>query len=231
MTSVYGAGTDPNNEVNDILCYLRAFCWRWHLPLGSSAIHSECFLQWLMYLCSLSLWSRSEKRLWFLTLLLGTCMLYSTRTTMPLLLPAVNILFSYINMIASNFFLLFSGSERIEMEQNRVRHCVELIFLGLHRDTGTKFNSMLKKTEICWCYSCSIQVLGGYFSDRFGGQRVIFFAAIAWSLITFCMPNILLMAPKTWSYSITFIVIVRIINGASQGVHFPAMISLTSQVI
>lgn len=27
--------------------------------------------------------------MWFLTLLLGTCMLYSTRTTMPLLLPAV----------------------------------------------------------------------------------------------------------------------------------------------
>lgn len=32
---------------------------------------------------------RHEKRLWFLTLFLGTCMLYSTRTSMPLLLPAV----------------------------------------------------------------------------------------------------------------------------------------------
>lgn len=34
--------------------------------------------------------SRHEKRLWFMTLLLGTCMLYSTRTSMPLLTPAVS---------------------------------------------------------------------------------------------------------------------------------------------
>lgn len=50
------------------------------------------------------------------------------------------------------------------------------------------------------------------------------------SLITFWMPNILLAAPKSWNYSIPFIVTVRIFNGALQGVHFPSMISLTSQV-
>lgn len=33
---------------------------------------------------------RHEKRVWFITLLLGTCMLYSTRTSMPLLTPAVS---------------------------------------------------------------------------------------------------------------------------------------------
>lgn len=43
------------------------------------------------------------------------------------------------------------------------------------------------------------------------------------------MPDILLMAPKSWTYSIPFIVTVRILNGACQGVHFPSMISLTSQ--
>ena len=31
----------------------------------------------------------NEKRVWFITLITGTCMLYSTRTTMPLLVPAV----------------------------------------------------------------------------------------------------------------------------------------------
>lgn len=71
--------------------------------------------------------------------------------------------------------------------------------------------------------------MGGYFSDKFGGQRVIYFAAVGWSLITLAMPNILLMAPKSWAYSIPFIVTVRILNGAYQGVHFPSMISLTSQ--
>lgn len=43
------------------------------------------------------------------------------------------------------------------------------------------------------------------------------------------MPNILLAAPKSWTYSIPFIVFIRILNGACQGVHFPSMISLTSQ--
>lgn len=74
------------------------------------------------------------------------------------------------------------------------------------------------------------QVLGGYFSDRIGGQRVIFLAAVGWSLITFYMPELLVLMPRTWPYTIHFIVAIRILNGACQGVHFPSMISLTSQV-
>lgn len=73
-------------------------------------------------------------------------------------------------------------------------------------------------------------MVGGYFSDRFGGQRVILFAAIGWSLITFFMPNIIWSSTAIKAYSIPFIVTIRIINGAFQGVHFPSMISLTSQV-
>lgn len=80
------------------------------------------------------------------------------------------------------------------------------------------------------CCSSFFQVLGGYFSDRIGGQRVIFLAAVGWSLITFYMPELLMMLPRTWPYTIHFIVAIRILNGACQGVHFPSMISLTSQV-
>lgn len=53
------------------------------------------------------------------------------------------------------------------------------------------------------------QVLGGYFSDRIGGQRVIFSAAVAWSLITFWMPNLLTLTSRQWYYSIPFIVTIR----------------------
>lgn len=73
--------------------------------------------------------------------------------------------------------------------------------------------------------------MGGYFSDKIGGQRVIFLAAVGWSLITFWMPNLLLLMPRSWAYSLPFIVTIRIIHGASQGVHFPSMISMTSQVL
>lgn len=116
-------------------------------------------------------------------------MLYSTRTTMPLLVPTV-------------------AAERKWSKT----------------DSGTVLSSFF------WGYTLT-QVLGGYLSDKLGGERVIFLAAVGWSLITFWMPNIILIAPTMWSFSIPFIVVVRIINGACQGVHFPSMISVTSQVI
>lgn len=78
--------------------------------------------------------------------------------------------------------------------------------------------------------SNQFKVFGGYFSDQIGGQRVIFVAAVIWSLITFWMPELLLMTSRQWTYSIPFIVFIRVIHGASQGVHFPSMISITSQV-
>ncbi|XP_053664689.1 solute carrier family 17 member 9 [Anopheles marshallii] len=134
-----------------------------------------------------SIWTRNEKRTWFLTLLTGTCMLYSTRTTMPLLVPAV-------------------AAERKWSKT----------------DSGTVLSSFF------WGYTLT-QVLGGYLSDKFGGQKVILLAAIGWSLITFWMPNIITSSTLFSSYSIPFIVTVRIINGACQGVHFPSMISITSQ--
>lgn len=136
---------------------------------------------------SQSIWTRNEKRTWFLTLLAGTCMLYSTRTTMPLLVPAV-------------------ASERKWSKT----------------DSGTVLSSFF------WGYTLT-QVLGGYLSDKFGGQKVILLSAIGWSLITFWMPNIITSASYLSSYSIPFIVAVRIANGACQGVHFPSMISITSQ--
>jgi MFS transporter, ACS family, solute carrier family 17 (sodium-dependent inorganic phosphate cotransporter), member 9 len=89
-------------------------------------------------------------------------------------------------------------------------------------DSGTVLSSFF------WGYTLT-QVLGGYLSDKYDGQKVILIAGVGWSMITFWMPNIIHMTSSTWSLSIPFIVTVRIINGAFQGVHFPSMISITSQ--
>lgn len=131
---------------------------------------------------------RFEKRTWFITLWLGTCSLYATRTTMPLLIPSV----------------------AAEKHWSKT-------------ETGTILSSFF------WGYTLT-QVLGGYFSDKYGGQRVIYLAAIIWAAVTFLMPDLLTMASYTSAtWSITWVVIVRIINGAAQGVHFPAMMSVVSQ--
>ncbi|KAL5281046.1 SLC17A9 family protein [Megaselia abdita] len=136
---------------------------------------------------SQNIWSRTEKRQWFITLIVGTCMLYSTRTTMPLLIPSV------------------------AKEQKWTK-----------TDCGTILSSFF------WGYTLT-QVIGGYFSDRFGGQKVILMAALGWSFITVLMPNIIYGSKYFKNNSISFIVTIRILNGAFQGVHFPSMISLTSQ--
>lgn len=86
-------------------------------------------------------------------------------------------------------------------------------------DSGTILSSFF------WGYTLT-QVLGGYFSDKYGGQRVIYMAALVWATITFLMPDLMSLTTST---SITFLVIVRILNGAAQGVHFPSTMSVVSQ--
>lgn len=79
-----------------------------------------------------------------------------------------------------------------------------------------------------WGY-CLTQIIGGYLSDKLGGQRIIFISSIFWSIITIAMPNIIELSSYFPTLSLPFIVFVRILNGAAQGVYFPSMISITSQ--
>lgn len=79
-----------------------------------------------------------------------------------------------------------------------------------------------------WGY-CLTQIAGGYFADKIGGSRVIFVSSIFWSIITMAMPSFFEMSSFFPRLSLPFIVSVRILNGAMQGVYFPSMISITSQ--
>ncbi|CRL00864.1 CLUMA_CG014115, isoform A [Clunio marinus] len=132
-------------------------------------------------------WTRSEKRRWFFTLFAGCCMVYATRTTMPLLMPSV---------------------------------------AGEKRYTKTESGTIL--SSFFWGY-CLSQIYGGLLSDKYGGQRIIFISSIFWSIITIAMPSIFDLSSHLSTLSLPFIVLVRILNGAMQGVYFPAMMSITSQ--
>lgn len=75
---------------------------------------------------------RHEKRLWFITLLLGTCMLYSTRTSMPLLTPAVANEFRWSKTesgtVLSSFFWGYTITQvrilSIVMLNHQLRHSI-----------------------------------------------------------------------------------------------------------
>ena len=89
-------------------------------------------------------------------------------------------------------------------------------------DCGTILSSFF------WGY-CLTQTFGGYLSDRLGGSRIIFYSSLFWSITTIAMPNFFEMSSYFPSISLPFIVFVRILNGAMQGVYFPSMMSITSQ--
>lgn len=88
-------------------------------------------------------------------------------------------------------------------------------------DSGTILSSFF------WGY-CLTQIFGGYLSDKLGGQKIIFISSIFWSIITIAMPTFFELS-SYFTLSLPFIVFVRILNGAMQGVYFPAMMSITSQ--
>jgi ACS family sodium-dependent inorganic phosphate cotransporter-like MFS transporter 9 len=77
-----------------------------------------------------------------------------------------------------------------------------------------------------WGYTLT-QVLGGYLSDRFGAELVMTLAMIGWTSLTVITPLMVQswMAPSHNSLLFTFVVL-RMLTGCVQGLHFPSMNSL-----
>ncbi|XP_061120201.1 voltage-gated purine nucleotide uniporter SLC17A9-like [Syngnathus typhle] len=75
-----------------------------------------------------------------------------------------------------------------------------------------------------WGYSCT-QILGGHASDKIGGERVLFFSAISWSVVTAATPALRYLG----SYTLALMTMARVLMGILQGVFFPSLTSLIAQ--
>ncbi|KAK7100472.1 hypothetical protein V1264_023423 [Littorina saxatilis] len=80
-----------------------------------------------------------------------------------------------------------------------------------------------------WGYMMT-QVLGGYVSDRVGGERVLLMASVVWSSITLCTPLLIQLSVYN-SYSLYIVVLFRVLLGVSQGVHFPSVTSAVARKV
>lgn len=121
---------------------------------------------------------------------------------------------------------LFTGTSAVYAS----RTVVPLLVPAIAKECGwSKTDSGTVLSSFFWGYTLT-QVIGGYLSDRLGGQKILFVAAIGWSTITFVMPQMIWVFADT-DAAVKFIVLVRVLHGAFQGVHFPSMSSLTSQQI
>ncbi|KAL2103285.1 hypothetical protein ACEWY4_000153 [Coilia grayii] len=72
---------------------------------------------------------------------------------------------------------------------------------------------------------CLTQVLGGYASDRIGGERVLLLSSTGWAFVTTVTP---LLAHLSISPLITMTT-ARFLMGLFQGVHYPSLASVCAQ--
>ena len=83
----------------------------------------------------------------------------------------------------------------------------------------TEIGSVL--SAFFWGYALT-QIIGGYLSDKFGAERVILAAGLGWGLITFWFHAIV------ENFHFGLVILCRVLLGAFQGVHFPALASISS---
>jgi len=75
-----------------------------------------------------------------------------------------------------------------------------------------------------WGYTLT-QILGGYLSDKYGAEKVMFIAGTVWALLNFWFQHII-----TWAGSeLKYVVFARVLFGAAQGFHFPSLASISSK--
>ncbi|XP_043276132.1 solute carrier family 17 member 9 [Venturia canescens] len=122
------------------------------------------------------------------------------------------------------FFSLIFGTCMIYATRASVPLSVPVIS---KEKSWTKTDSGIILSSFFWGYTVT-QVASGYVSDRIGGQKIIWFAALGWSTSTFFLPEVINLFDNV-DYSVPAVATFRAISGAFQGMHFPSMISLTSQ--
>ncbi|XP_031565730.1 solute carrier family 17 member 9-like isoform X2 [Actinia tenebrosa] len=75
-----------------------------------------------------------------------------------------------------------------------------------------------------WGYTPA-QIIGGWLSDKYGGELVLGYAGIVWSLCTMIVP-FLPAGPTLFFPPIAIMVISRVFTGLSQGLHYPSLTNI-----
>lgn len=119
---------------------------------------------------------------------------------------------------------LFCGSTMIYASRTIMPLCA----VAIAADQGwDKKESGTVLSTFFWGYALT-QVLGGYLSDRIGGDSVIMYAGAGWTLITFITP-LLVYTSSHKGVVIAVVCVSRVLLGAMQGVHYPSVTSLLAK--
>lgn len=110
------------------------------------------------------------------------------------------------------------------------RTVMPLCAMSIAKELGwdkTQSGSVL--SAFFWGYTMT-QFLGGYLSDRVGGDVVLPIAACCWSLVTFWTPQLAYISEDKF-LTLRIIIFSRVLLGIFQGFHYPGISSLVSRKI
>ncbi|XP_033824826.1 solute carrier family 17 member 9-like [Periophthalmus magnuspinnatus] len=118
------------------------------------------------------------------------------------------------------FVVLFVGTCLLYCARMAMPICAVTMASTFH---WTKIDTGVVLGGFFWGY-CITQILGGYVSDKIGGERVLLMSAASWGVITAGTP---LMA-RLCSRTLFLMTTARFLMGLLQGVFFPSLASLCS---
>jgi len=120
--------------------------------------------------------------------------------------------------------LLFVGAVLVYCVRTAMSVCVPVIA----KEMGwTKQISGMALSAFFFGY-LSTNVLGGYFADRHGGEKMILYSSTIWATLTIILPYF--TTAQTFLNSGTFAILAtRFFTGCAQGFFFPSLSSLVSK--
>ncbi|KAK3602604.1 hypothetical protein CHS0354_034330 [Potamilus streckersoni] len=110
------------------------------------------------------------------------------------------------------------------------RTVMPLSIVSISKEMGwDKTESASVLSSFFWGYTMT-QFLGGYLSDRIGGDVVVPIAACFWSVITFWTPQITYISEDK-HVTLRIVIFSRVLLGMFQGVHMPTVTSLVGHFV
>lgn len=121
---------------------------------------------------------------------------------------------------------MFCGTVLLYATRSAVPLCMASMSSEMNWDKETDGAIM---SAFFWGYMPA-QVIGGFFSDKFGGEFILGYAAILWSFFTLAVPFIpsfpvLFMSPTV------LMLAARMCTGLSQGLHYPSLTNIIAKRI
>lgn len=118
------------------------------------------------------------------------------------------------------FAVLFLGTCLLYCARMAMPICAVTMASTFH---WTKIDTGFVLGGFFWGY-CITQILGGYVSDKIGGERVLLMSAVSWGLITTLTPFLAKLSSRT----LFLMTVARFLMGLLQGVFYPSLASLCS---